>query len=119
MVRILSEPGRYLALKLWIAHIARNEGLILIHTLEHECFEQIAEDERELVFRIHLRCLLESLVSYSCFGQLIEEQLVSLIEIRPKSFIEVINELGERNRLLSHYSGADFFGAIKSSAITI
>ncbi len=54
MVCILSEPGCNLALELGITHIARNEGLILVHTFQHECFEQIAEDERELVLWIHL-----------------------------------------------------------------
>ena len=112
MVRILSEPGRNLALELWIAHIARNEGLILVHTLQHERFEQIAEDERELVLRIHFCRLLQSLISNGRLRKLIKEQLIRLIEIRPKALIEIINELRECNRSLSHQSSTDFLWTV-------
>ena len=115
LLRVLPQP----AVESPYPHIARNDRFILVHPLKHESFEQVAKDEGEFFFWIHLCCLAQPFITNRCLSQLIEEELICLIEICLKSLIEIINELGECYRLLSHYTNTDFLGAIEGLGIAI
>ena len=99
--------------------MASDYRFILVHAFKHERFQEIDKDEEKLVLWIDLRCLSQPFIHYCSLGQLIEEQLVSLIEICADSLIEVVNELRKCNRPPSNDTGGDFLGAINRSGISI
>ncbi len=85
-----------------IIHEANEYLLILVHALHKQPLQEIAKYELEFVFRVCSRCLAKSIVGDSYFYKLVEEELVSLIEIGAKSLVDNVDEPRKRYILSSH-----------------
>jgi hypothetical protein len=77
-------------LKCWVVHKSNKYLLILVHALDEELLQQIPKHQLELVAGIDCRCLPQTGIGHCCLNDLIEEELVGLVEVVPKSLVYAV-----------------------------
>jgi hypothetical protein len=67
--------------------------LIAFHAVDEEALQHPVKDMLKVVDGIHLGRGLQRLILDGCFGNLIKEKLIGLLEVRPKAIVELVDKL--------------------------
>ena len=86
--------GKAEFLKLLIVHIARDNLVVVGHSLDHEFLDQLADSKLELVERIGPCRSDNFFILHSLFLDLLEEESIFLGEVGPESVIQHLDDLG-------------------------
>jgi hypothetical protein len=81
--------------------------LVAFHAVDEEPFEHAVEHMLEVVERVGLGGGFQSLVPGGGLGDLVEEELVGLLEVRAEPVIQFVDQPGQRDVLVVAASGSD------------
>jgi hypothetical protein len=71
-----------------VVHEPHEDLFVLVHALDEKALKQIPKDQLELILGVHGSSLKQPIVGDCSLDDLVEEELVRLIEIRPKVLVE-------------------------------
>ena len=118
-VRLRGHPGGDDLLKRQIIHEPHEDLLVLIHALHEEILDQVLEHQFELVSGIHRRRLPQATVGHGSLDDLIEEELVSLVEVGAKALVHEVDQLRQQNGLRVDQPTAHLRRAVERPGVAI
>lgn len=89
------------SLESFVIHEPSENFFVLIHPFHEKGFQQIFEQQLEFFTRIRNSYLPQVSVCHGGLDDLVEEQLVSIVEISAKPVIDDIDQPGKRHFLLT------------------
>ena len=92
LIHFRCEPTRNNLLKCFIVHELSENLFVLIHPFHKKSLQEVLENKFEFISRIDSCRLFKSLVRDGSFNDLVKEELIRLVKVRPKPIIYNINE---------------------------